>query len=127
MFRDKETDLLKGEMYHIIKPDDHLHGTNGNTPRNRMSIVDDNKLNSITNGKISNFFPTVTRPSDLYLARLITSKQIIQPYVDDFFNTLLLEKTGQPVPPPIKYLFDFLDQDALHSLNKNQTLTTVKF
>ena len=38
-------------MYHIIKPDDHLHGTNGNTPRNRMSIVDDNKLNSITNGK----------------------------------------------------------------------------
>ena len=65
--------------------------------------------------------------SDLYLARLITSKQIIQPYVDDFFNTLLLEKTGQPVPPPIKYLFDFLDQDALHSLNKNQTLTTVKF
>ena len=57
MFRDKETDLLKGEMYHIIKPDDHLHGTNGNTPRNRMSIVDDNKLNSITNGKLSIFFP----------------------------------------------------------------------
>ena len=53
MFRDKETELLKGEMYHIIKPDDHLHGTNGNTPRNRMSIVDDNKLNSITNGKKS--------------------------------------------------------------------------
>ena len=39
-------------MYHIIKPDDHLHGTNGNTPRNRMSIVDDNKLNSITNGTL---------------------------------------------------------------------------
>ena len=92
-----------------------------------MSIVDDNKLNSITNGK-SALVETCINISaclDLYLARLITSKQIIQPYVDDFFNTILLEKNNANVPPPIKYLFDFLDQDALHSLNKNQTLTSV--
>ena len=53
----------------------------------------------------------------MYLARLITSKQIIQPYVDQFFNSILLNQPGAQVPPPIKYLFDFLDQDAIQSLN----------
>lgn len=70
---------------------------------------------------------------DLYLARLITSKQIIQPYVDQFFNSILLNQPGAQVPPPIKYLFDFLDQDAIQSLNNqlhnqhNTTLNNVSF
>ena len=63
--------------------------------------------------------------SDLYLARLITSKQIIQPYVDKFFNSILLTEPDSSVPPPIKFLFDFLDKDAIQSLNKNATLTSV--
>ena len=65
---------------------------------------------------------------DLYLARLITSKQIIQPYVDQFFNSILLNQPGAQIPPPIKYLFDFLDQDAIQSLNNqlhNQHNTTL--
>ena len=70
---------------------------------------------------------------DLYLARLITSKQIIQPYVDQFFNSILLNQPGAQIPPPIKYLFDFLDQDAIQSLNNqlhnqhNTTLNNVSF
>ena len=67
----------------------------------------------------------LTENLDLYLARLITSKQIIQPYVDKFFNSILLSEPDAAVPPPIKYLFDFLDKDAIQSLNKNATLTTV--
>ena len=47
----QETDpLAKGEIYHLIKPDDPHHG-NLNQAKNRMSIVDDNKVTSVTNGE----------------------------------------------------------------------------
>ena len=59
---------------------------------------------------------------DLYLARLITSKQILTPYVDQFFNTILLEQLVYAVPPPIKFLFDFLEKHAHESLNKQATM-----
>ena len=124
---------MRGEIYHLIKPDDQSHG-NGNTPKNRMSIVEDHKVNSVTNGESFIFiFVYLCLYLDLYLARLITSKQIIQPYVDQFFNSILLNQPGAQIPPPIKYLFDFLDQDAIQSLNNqlhnqhNTTLNNVSF
>ena len=61
---------------------------------------------------------------DLYLARLITSKQILAPYIDQFYNAILLEQMVYKVPPPIKFLFDFLEKQAQESLNKQNTLVS---
>jgi hypothetical protein len=61
--------------------------------------------------------------SDLYLQRLITSKHILQPYVDMFFNYILIDEANTSVPPPIKYLFDFLDKSARNTV-RHGTITS---
>ena len=38
--------------------------------------------------------------------------------MDAFFNTILLEQVVYAVPPPIKFLFEFLEKVATESLGK---------
>jgi len=53
---------------------------------------------------------------EIFLTRLLSTKGTIQKFVDDFFGTIL--KVPPNFPPPVKWLFDLLDEAALqHGLN----------
>ncbi|XP_070193235.1 plexin-B-like [Littorina saxatilis] len=48
--------------------------------------------------------------SEIFLTRLLSTKGTLQKYVDDLFKTVL---AAGNVPPIVKFLFDFLDQEAV--------------
>ncbi|CAG0878844.1 unnamed protein product [Darwinula stevensoni] len=67
---------------------------------------------------------------EVYLTRLLSTKQALQSYVDELFRAILtVDDESRRLLLPIKYLFDFLDQeaenrdlgnsDALHSWKSN--------
>lgn len=47
--------------------------------------------------------------SEVYLTRLLATKGSLQQYIDNFFDTAF---RLMDIPLPIKYLFDFLDEQA---------------
>lgn len=53
--------------------------------------------------------------TEIYLTRLLTTKSTLKKYIDEMFQTIL-SPTFQhyAFPQAIKYLFDFLDDQALH-------------
>ncbi|CAG0885210.1 unnamed protein product [Cyprideis torosa] len=51
--------------------------------------------------------------SEIYLTRLLSTKITLQKYVDDLFETIFsIAHRGSALPLAIKYLFDFLDDQA---------------
>ncbi|XP_036386553.1 plexin-A2-like [Megalops cyprinoides] len=51
--------------------------------------------------------------SEVYLTRLLATKGTLQKFVDDLFETLFsTAHRGSALPLPIKYMFDFLDEQA---------------
>lgn len=52
--------------------------------------------------------------SEIYLMRLISTKNILQKYVDDMVSAIFPDVSLCPhlLPPPIKFLFDFLEKQA---------------
>ncbi|XP_033120013.1 plexin-A4-like [Anneissia japonica] len=51
--------------------------------------------------------------SEVFLTRLIYTKGALQKFVDDLFSTILnVEREASNVPVPIKYLFDYFDDQA---------------
>lgn len=61
--------------------------------------------------------------AEIYLTRLLTTKGIIQPFVDDLLNTILtIEEDGTNLPLAIKYLFDFLDEQAAENNIKDRNV-----
>ncbi|XP_036358669.1 plexin-A1 isoform X4 [Octopus sinensis] len=56
--------------------------------------------------------------SEIYLTRLLTTKGTLQQYVDDLFERIFsTTHRGQVLPLAIKYIFDFLDEQAqLHNI-----------
>ncbi|XP_022901683.1 plexin-A2 [Onthophagus taurus] len=53
--------------------------------------------------------------SEIYLTRLLATKGTLQKYVDDLFETIFsTAQRGNVLPLAIKYMFDFLDDQALH-------------
>ena len=50
---------------------------------------------------------------EIFLTRLLSTKGTVQKFVDDFFGTIL--KVPQNFPPPVKWLFDILDEAALQN------------
>lgn len=48
--------------------------------------------------------------SEIFLTRLLSTKGTLQKYIDDLFKNVL---SAGCVPPIVKFLFDFLDQEAL--------------
>jgi len=52
--------------------------------------------------------------SEIYLTRLLSTKITLQKYVDDLFETIFsIANRGSALPLAIKYMFDFLDEQAL--------------
>ncbi|CAG0878845.1 unnamed protein product [Darwinula stevensoni] len=50
---------------------------------------------------------------EVSLTRLLSTKQALQPYVDDLFRSILTEEIEiRGLLLPIKYIFDFLDKEA---------------
>ncbi|XP_065576884.1 plexin-A4-like isoform X2 [Artemia franciscana] len=53
--------------------------------------------------------------SEIYLTRLLSTKMTLQKYIDDLFETIFsIANRGSALPLAIKYMFDFLDDQALH-------------
>ncbi|XP_019851565.1 PREDICTED: plexin-A1-like [Amphimedon queenslandica] len=50
--------------------------------------------------------------SEVFLTRLLSTKRIIQSYVDDLFHAIFSVPAGKSLPRAIKIVFDFLDAQA---------------
>lgn len=66
--------------------------------------------------------------SEIYLTRLLATKGTLQKFVDDLFETVFsTNHRGSALPLPIKYMFDFLDEQAeKHHITDPDTLHTWK-
>eukprot|EP00057_Strongylocentrotus_purpuratus_P014019 XP_011668493.1 PREDICTED: plexin-A4-like [Strongylocentrotus purpuratus] len=73
-------------MWHLVKPQDHQQQENGVTDRKMMA--------------------------EIYLPRLLTTKTILHKFVDDLVTTVFMLDDDNSLPLAIKYLFDFLDEQA---------------
>jgi len=90
--------LSTANLYHLVRPD-HLHDipTDANLSRTHKSIP------------------------EIFLTRLLSTKGTIQKFVDDFFGTIL--KVPESFPPPVKWLFDILDEASLeHNVSDVEVL-----
>lgn len=53
--------------------------------------------------------------TEIYLTRLLTTKTTLKKFIDEMFETILSTNNhNYAFPQAIKYLFDFLDDQALH-------------
>lgn len=66
--------------------------------------------------------------SEIYLTRLLATKGTLQKFVDDLFETIFsVENRGASLPLAIKYMFDFLDDQAInHGITDPETVHTWK-
>ncbi|CAB4053906.1 PLXNA [Lepeophtheirus salmonis] len=66
--------------------------------------------------------------SEIYLTRLLSTKGTLQKFVDDLFETIFsTAHRGSALPLAIKYMFDFLDDQALaHGINDIDVVHTWK-
>ncbi len=66
--------------------------------------------------------------SEIYLTRLLATKGTLQKFVDDLFETIFsTAHRGSALPLAIKYLFDFLDDQALqHGIADEEVVHTWK-
>lgn len=100
------TNPNKLKKYHLIKTNDNYNSTTPN--------VKDDKSPKLV--------------SEVYLTRLLATKGGMQSYVDDFFETVFSTAHGSNVLPyAIKYLFDFLDEQAMmHGITDPDVVYTWK-
>lgn len=53
--------------------------------------------------------------TEIYLTRLLTTKTTLKKFIDEVFETILSTSfSNHGFPLAVKYLFDFLDDQALH-------------
>ncbi|CAH0391887.1 unnamed protein product [Bemisia tabaci] len=66
--------------------------------------------------------------SEIYLTRLLATKGTLQKFVDDLFETIFsTAHRGSALPLAIKYIFDFLDDQAIqHSITDPEVVHTWK-
>lgn len=66
--------------------------------------------------------------SEIYLTRLLATKGTLQQFVDDLFETIFSTANRScSLPLAIKYMFDFLDDQALlHGVTDPETVHTWK-
>lgn len=101
----------KIKKYHLIKTNDSHNSTTPN--------IKDDKLKQEMAAKLV---------SEVYLTRLLATKGGMQSYVDDFFESVFSTAHGSNVLPfAIKYLFDFLDEQAnIHGISDMDVVYTWK-
>ncbi len=99
------------KKYHLIKTNDSVYSTTPN-------LKEDESKQEIAAKLVS----------EVYLTRLLATKGGMQSYVDDFFETVFSTAHGSSVLPcAIKYLFDFLDEQAnLHGITDPDVVYTWK-
>lgn len=66
--------------------------------------------------------------SEVYLTRLLATKKTLQQYMDDLFEALFsTSHRGEVMPLAIKYMFDFLDDQAIqHAIRDPDVVHTWK-
>ncbi|XP_050540179.1 plexin-A4 [Daktulosphaira vitifoliae] len=66
--------------------------------------------------------------SEIYLTRLLATKGTLQKFVDDLFETIFsTAHRGSALPLAIKYMFDFLDDQAIqHGITDHEVVHTWK-
>jgi len=66
--------------------------------------------------------------AEVYLTRLLQTKRTLQKYVDDLFETIFsVQQRGESLPPAVKHMFDFLDQQArIHNISDKAIVHTWK-
>lgn len=66
--------------------------------------------------------------SEIYLTRLLATKGTLQKFVDDLFETIFsTAHRGSALPLAIKYMFDFLDDQAKeHGISDLEVVHTWK-
>ena len=66
--------------------------------------------------------------SEIYLTRLLATKGTLQQFVDDLFERIFsIAHRGNALPLAIKYMFDFLyDQALLHNIHDQEVVYTWK-
>merc|ERR1711963_1293266 len=66
--------------------------------------------------------------SEIYLTRLLATKGTLQKFVDDLFETIFsTAHRGSALPLAIKYMFDFLDDQAIqHGIADDEVVHTWK-
>ncbi|XP_015793671.1 plexin-A2 [Tetranychus urticae] len=66
--------------------------------------------------------------TEIYLTRLLSTKGTLQKFVDDLFETIFsIANRGSALPLAIKYMFDFLDDQAInHGITDLETVHTWK-
>merc|ERR1719346_918031 len=85
------------QTYHLVRPDHLRTSIEASMPRSHKSIP------------------------EIFLTRLLSTKGTVQKFVDDFFGTIL--KVPHNFPPPVKWLFDILDDAAVqHGMNSAEVL-----
>lgn len=62
--------------------------------------------------------------SEIYLTRLLATKGTLQQFVDDLFSAIFsTSHRGSALPLAIKYMFDFLDDQALlHNIGQPEVI-----
>ena len=101
-----EMSLGAHNVYHLVRPD-YLHNVPSGWFPGKIGFL--SKLQNIyilaaTNSRTHKAIP------EIFLTRLLSTKGTVQKFVDDFFGTIL--KVPQNFPPPVKWLFDILDDAA---------------
>ena len=71
-------------------------------------LLKSNKSNSVPANNATRSHKPIP---EIFLTRLLSTKGTLQKFVDDFFGTIL--KVPPNFPPPVKWLFDILDEAAI--------------
>lgn len=91
------------KLWHLVKPSDFTMEQKGDVRQNKMM-------------------------AEIYLTRLLKTKGTLQNFVNDLFQSVFtVTSKGETIPPPMKFLFDFLDkQAALLNVTESEILHTWK-
>jgi plexin A len=90
-----DVDLNGTKLWHLVKPSDSEYHKSGDKVHKMMA--------------------------EIYLPRLLTTKGVLQTFVDELFEMIFsVNHRGNTLPICIKYLFDLLDDQAKHHSIQNQ-------
>ncbi|XP_038054424.1 plexin-A2-like [Patiria miniata] len=90
-----DVDINGTKLWHLVKPSDSDYHKSGDKVHKMMA--------------------------EIYLPRLLTTKGVLQTFVDELFEMIFsVNHRGNTLPICIKYLFDLLDDQARHHNIQNQ-------
>lgn len=123
--------------WHLVKHDDNIldHVVVQNQKELSKCLESTNTTKEISNA--GTFYNPHTNKdenrvnkmvSEIYLTRLLATKGALQKFVDDLFETIFsTAHRGSALPLAIKYMFDFLDDQALlHGITDPEVVHTWK-